>query len=89
MRNIVMTFVAASGLALAACAPSESQIEQSIVDGYEAEGAEDVEVSLEADDDGGYTGHVDYTDPASGQSYRHNCTVDAADGGEAAWRCQP
>lgn len=74
---------------LAACAPSETQIVDSIVSEYEERGATDVDVDLEPTDDGGYEGHVEFTDPGSGETQRQECTVEPAEGSEARWECAP
>lgn len=75
---------------LAACGgPSQDRIEQSIVDNYEAEGYEDISVSLNPEDDGGYTGEVEFTIPDSGETRNLACTVEPAEGTEASWRCAP
>lgn len=70
------------------CYPRTSDLAQLIVDGYEERGARGVYAELTAQSETSYTGHVDYTDPQTGQSNRHDCTVDLVDG-DANWQCAP
>lgn len=83
--------VAVIGLAglLASCGPSQSQIEGSIVDMYENQGAEDIEVDLEPTDGGGYEGSVSYVDDETNERMTLDCEVEPAESGEASWECRP
>lgn len=81
--------IVALALGLAACAPTEDDLVGSITDEYEGRGATDIDVVLEPTDDGGYTGHVEFVDPGSGETTRQECTVDPPEGSEARWECAP
>ncbi|WP_299323331.1 hypothetical protein [Parasphingopyxis sp.] len=70
------------------CYPRVNDLAQMIVDGYEERGAQEVYAELTSESDTSYTGHVDYTNPQTGQRNRHDCTVDLADG-DANWQCAP
>jgi hypothetical protein len=70
------------------CMPRIGDLEQLIVNGYSERGAAQVTAELTADGDTAYTGHVDYADPNTGETFRHGCTVDLSTG-DADWQCAP
>lgn len=72
---------------LASCGPTQSQIEQSIVDEYEEQGATDINVDLEPTDEGGYEGTVTYTDDETNEETERTCVVEPAESGESQWEC--
>ena len=81
-------------LALSGCefsfgGPSQERIEQSIIDNYVEEGYEDISVTLEEQEDGGYVGEVQYTVTETGIQRTLACTVEPAEDGESSWQCAP
>ena len=70
------------------CRPRTEDLEQLIVAGYSERGAAQVSAELTEDGDMSYSGHVDYADPNTGETYRHDCTVNIASG-DAQWECAP
>lgn len=96
MKRIAgLTAAAAMTLALTGCefsfgGPSQESIEQSIIENYEGEGYENIAVSLEETEEGGYIGEVEYTVPQQNDIQRTlECSVEPAVDGEASWRCYP
>ena len=63
-------------------------LEQVIVTAYSERGAEQVSAELAENGEQSYAGHVDYTDPNTGQAFRHNCTFNLA-GANSDWQCAP
>jgi hypothetical protein len=93
-RALGILVVPAMALALSGCefsfgGPSQERIEQSIIDNYEGEGYEDISVSLEEQEDGGYVGEVQFTVAESGVQRTLACTVEPPEGTEASWQCAP
>ncbi|MCA1748916.1 MAG: hypothetical protein LC634_05090 [Sphingomonadales bacterium] len=70
------------------CVPSTATMEQQITETYSQNGATNIRPTLTRDSAERYSGHVEFQDPASGEQFRHECTVDVGDE-EAAWNCAP
>ena len=94
-RTIGFLAATAMALTLAGCefsigGISQEDIENSIIEGYEAEGYENVSVTLEETEDGGYTGEVEFTNPnANNERSTLACTVEPAEDNRAPWHCMP
>lgn len=88
-KTIAMPALAAALLGLAACGPNQAELEQSIREFYENEGHEDIEVTLNADDGGGFTGHATYTEAGTGADRRVECVVEPPEDNQAQWECRP
>lgn len=89
VRNLACTAEPGEGTQISwECMPRIEDLEQVIVTAYTERGAAQVSAELTGNGEQSYTGHVDYTDPNSGEAFRHNCTFNLA-AGSSDWRCSP
>jgi hypothetical protein len=89
VRNLACTAEPGEGTEVSwECMPRIEDLEQVIVTAYSERGAEQVSAELAEDGEQSYAGHVDYTDPNTGQAFRHNCTFNLA-GANSDWQCAP
>lgn len=89
VRNLACTAEPGEGTQISwECMPRVEDLEQVIVTAYSERGAAQVSAQLTESGEQAYAGHVDYTDPNTGQAFRHNCTFNLA-GDSSDWQCSP